>query len=414
MSTPSHSLWSASRFESLMACPGKLVMEAGLESRSSKYAAEGTAAHQVLTWALTEDLPAAAYIGRIIMVEDYSFEVDDEMAGHVQTCVDYVQDLRGIDGALFTELKVNYSSYLDVDREDAWGTADVIVVRDEEIAVVDFKYGRGVEVSAENNPQISLYALGALQALDGVAGDFRRVRLAIHQPRIRSAASEWDCNVSDLEQWGRTEARAAVAECTAAWRTGFGQDEERWASAYLRPTETGCRFCLAKATCPALRNTVALTVADRSPATPDEFEQLEPVTSFGADWIAAALSRVDLIEEWCRAVRAEAERLLLEGETVPGWKLVAGKKGARQWSDAYAAEDLMQRYCLTPAQIYDMKLISPTSAQKLVKTGALDPDQWEALQKLVTQAEGKPHVAPETDSRPALDVRSVADDFIAV
>lgn len=436
-----HSYWSASKFESIMLCPGKIVLEDGAPDNTNAYAAEGTAAHQVLTWALQEERPAAAYIGRLIHLNDagkpcepdaavYQFEVDDEMAEHVQVCIDYVTDLRGDDGIVFADIKVNYSTYLDVFEDTAWGTADVIIARGAELIVVDFKYGRGVEVDADGNPQMSLYGLGALQAYQGVVADFERVRLAISQPRIKRAPSEWDCSVEELEAWGRSTARSAVVSCMTAVQVG----KDHWAfdETYLRPSEKACKFCKAKATCPALREEIAATVFEALPSSPEEFAEQAPlaIAADDAEWISACLSRVDLIEDWCKAVRAEAERRLLAGESVPGYKLVQGKKGERQWRDAKEAEELLKTMRVPMDKMYDMTVISPTSAEKLApkydkngklvppKDGApapiIGPRQWPKLKELIKQKDGKPHVAPESDSRPALVVTPVIEDFTDV
>jgi hypothetical protein len=436
MSQPAHSYWSASKFESLMLCPGKIVLEDGAPDNTNAYAAEGTAAHQVLTWALQDDRPASAYIGRLIHLDSrgkpcepdasvYTYEVDDEMAVHVQVCIDYCTDLKGDDGVVFADIRVNYSTYLGVEEHTAWGTADVIIARGEELIVVDFKYGRGVEVDAEKNPQMSLYGLGALQAYQGLVADFERVRMAISQPRIKSAPSEWDCSVEELETWGRSTARSAVASCITASAIlspdQGGMAGNEWEATFLRPAEKACKFCKAKATCPALRNEVAATVSTlgATPATPDEFADVETATTEAlkhADeaWLAAALSKVDLIEDWCKAIRAETERRLLAGDKVSGFKLVQGKRGARQWADAKVAEETLKTMRVKLEDMYDFKLISPTTADKLAKAGTIGPRQWPKLQTLITQNEGKPHVAPESDSRPALVVTPVVDDFTDV
>lgn len=432
--TAAHSYWSASKFESLMLCPGKIVLEDGAPDNTNAYAAEGTAAHQVLTWALQEERPAAAYIGRQIHLNAagkpcepadavYTYAVDDEMAEHVQVCIDYVNDLRGDDGVVFADIRVNYSTYLDVAEDTAWGTADVIIARGAELIVVDFKYGRGVEVDAERNPQMSLYGLGALQAYQGLVADFERVRMAISQPRIKRAPSEWDCSVEELETWGRSTARSAVATCQQAKaidRTNV-VSAVSWEDVFLRPAEKACKFCKAKATCPALRDEVASTVSTlgATPASPDEFAELEMATTEAlkhADeaWLSAALSKVDLIEDWCKSVRAETERRLLAGDQVPGWKLVQGKKGARQWANAKEAEETLKSMRVKLEDMYDFKLISPTTAEKLHKAGTIGPRQWPKLQGLITQKDGAPHVAPESDSRPALVVTPVVDDFTDV
>jgi len=405
MSTPAHSKWSASGFEQKMLCPGSHLLQAGAPDNTSVYAAEGTAAHRVLTWALQYNTQASAFIGRYIDVAPaYTIEVTAEMAEHVQVCVDYFRDACGEWGVMLVDQRVNYARFLGVPADDAWGTADVILLLGEEIIVVDFKYGQGVAVEAANNPQMSLYALGALDGYS-MAGDFLRARLVISQPRVRRAPSEWDTTVEALIEWSDTHARRTVADCITA---AFGGNVEE----FLNPGEKQCKFCRAKATCPALREEVAFTFAERQPASPDEFRNLEPAHETDADWISAALDKVDMIEDWCKAIRAEAEKRLLAGDEVPGYKVVAGKRGARQWIDSGAVEEYLRKTLrLTIEQAYDLKLISPTSAEKLKKSGVIGDRQWTKIQELITQSTGKPHVAPVTDSRPALEITPVVEDF---
>lgn len=435
-----------------MLCPGKKVMEAGKPDVNTIYAAEGTAAHQLLTWALNQKADADFFLGLEIKVNEkgrvipegsdevaeWAFKVDDDMAGFVQTCIDYVKDLAGANGTIIVDTKVNYSTYLGVEFDVAWGTADVIVLRGNEIIVVDFKYGRGVEVSAgyddlENNrshpnPQMALYALGALAEYEPF-GDFTHARMAISQPRINSKPSEYDLSVEALVQWAEDEAQDAVAKCNLA-------ADAFEIAAYLEPGEKQCKFCRAKATCPALRNEVASAVAlTPTPATPEEFADMEVLTDSlkpndgedDAAWLAACLSKADLIEDWVKAVRAEVERRLLAGDQVPGYKLVQGKKGNRQWVDPKAAEELFKTMRLKEAQMYDFTLISPTTAEKLApkydKAGKLvppkegvpapiiGPRQWPKVKELITQKDGKAHVAPVDDPRPALVITPVVDDF---
>ena len=411
----SHSTWSASKFESIMLCPGKIVLEADKPNSTSKYAAEGTAAHQVLTWALQQGKPAAHFVSTVIEADGHIFEVDDDMARHVQVTIDYVTDLCGDDGIVLVDQRVNYSQYLDTPELEAWGTLDVAVLRGDEITSLDFKYGMGVEVSSDKNPQVMLYALGILATVQGLMGDFSKVRLSISQPRIKTAPSEYDMTVEDLEAWGRGAARDAVGACKAA-QGPHELTANDWNLVYLRPSEKSCKFCKAKASCPALRAEVAQAVGV-SAASPDEFadeEPLMPANTAGEAWLAASLDKCDLIEDWCKAVRAEVERRLLAGDGVPGYKLVAGKKGNRQWSDPKVVEETLKSMRLKEAEMYDFKLISPTSADKLAKAGTIGPRQWPKLQELIVQKDGSPHVAPVTDSRPALTVTPVVDDFTDV
>ena len=141
-------------------------------------------------------------------------------------------------------------------------------------------------------------------------------------------------------------------------------------------------------------------------ATLDEF--LVPDVTTGDNYLSVAMSKVGLVEDWCKAVRAEVERRLLAGQTVDGFKLVEGRRGNRKWSSDAEVEALFKSFRLRQDEMYDYSLISPTKAEKLLKD---TPKRWEKAEALISRAEGKPSVAPATDKRPALAVQSVADDF---
>lgn len=410
---PKHSPWGASKFEQIMLCPGSVVMQEGLPNTTSVYAAEGTAAHQVLTWALQQDKNAADFVGQEITVDDggmtYTFAIDDEMAQAVQVCIDYVRDTLD-DGMLLVDQSVDYSPYLGLPDGEAYGTADVAYLRpDGELVVLDYKHGRGVEVDATENPQIMLYALGTLNALNaiGMADDVISVRLCISQPRVKAAVSEWRTTVVELLAWAAGPATDAVVKVKV-----------EAAAPVLTPGEKQCKFCRAKATCPALRGVVHDTVYDDTAASPEEFGMVDdntvmsPQTPQDAARLAACLSKVDMIEDWCKAVRAEAERRMLAGEDLPGYKLVQGKRGARQWADKAAAEALLRKTFRLPVEkAYDLTLISPTTAEKLFMAGDIGPRQWPKAQGLIAQPEGKLHVAPVSDKREAITVRPVVEEF---
>lgn len=421
MAETKHSQWGASKFERIMLCPGSVVAQAGGGRGVSVYAAEGTAAHQVLTWALREERPATEYLGRVIEADGFTFTVDEDMAGHVQVCVDYVLAARGDDGVVLVDQRVEYSGLLGLDPGRAWGTLDVAVLRAmpdgaQELVVLDFKYGRGVEVVAEDNPQLMLYALGAFEDLAFLLDDVEKVRLVISQPRLTPKPTEWETTKTALRAWAKEHGRKAVETAQLALLEHGEIPAQAWAKAYLKPGEKQCTFCTAKATCPSLRDAVALTVGASEPASPDEFlSDIQPASPGGyeaCDWVAAALSKVDLIEGWCRAVRAEAERRLLAGETVPGFKLVKGKRGPRQWGDPAAVEKYLSETARLPDRVvYDLKLKSPTSLERLAKEGTIGPRQWKKLADYITQSDGSIHVAPEADPRPAIDTCPVVEDF---
>jgi hypothetical protein len=123
------------------------------------------------------------------------------------------------------------------------------------------------------------------------------------------------------------------------------------------------------------------------------------------------MDAISAIEDWCKAVRAKVEAELFAGRPVPGYKLVQGKKGNRQWTSKEEAEAMLKGFKLKVEEMYDLKLISPTSAEKLAKAAVIGPRQWPKLSAYITQAEGSPSVAPESDKRPALVVTPVADAF---
>lgn len=400
-------IFSASVLERLFACPGSAVLAADAERTSTQYSAWGTACHEVAADALENgDHVYAELHGTLITADDFEFKVDDEMVEVAKVYTDYVRDVAGADGTILVEQRVQFDQHLGVPAEhEAFGTADAIIVKGSEMIVVDLKTGRGVEVEVQDNAQLRAYALGALEIAEAVA-DIERVRMVIVQPRA-GGIKEHDLWVDELRAWARDHAAPAcrkVLEAVESFSVGF-----------LQPGEKQCKFCPAKATCPALRAEVTEITVGFTPASPDEFAEATVSAAdehSPADWLAAVLTKVDLIEDWCASVRAEAHRRLSEGQPVPGYKLVAGKRGARAWSDPQAAEELLRKtFRLTVEQAYDLKLISPTSAEKLKKTGVIGDRQWAKLQENITQSEGKPSVAPSSDPRPALTVGPVAEEF---
>jgi hypothetical protein len=422
-------IFGASSFERLMLCPGSAVLCADAPRRSSQYSAEGTAIHAASAAVLQgESWPLSGYK---VSADGHDFAWDADMEATGQAYVDYVL---GLDGDfLMVEQRVQFGPAIGVDDpEDGFGTADAIVGKGSELIVIDLKCGRGVEVTAGRdrtlgevdsvdrmkgpNPQLALYAIGALAEVQGLVGDFDTVRLVIVQPRA-GGVSEYVMTVEELDLWAKSYALDAVTQVKLAveFNSVTPVEPEMWRGQFLNPDEKQCKFCAAKATCPALRGEVLETVSPSvDKCTPEEFSDAM-IGSVGAaqpeHWLAACLGKVDLIEDWCKAVRAEAERRLCEGQPVPGYKLVAGKRGARQWTDPQAAEEALKSYRLKVEEMYDLKLISPTSAEKLAKAKVIGPRQWPKLQGLITQNEGKPHVAPESDPRPAITVAATTDDF---
>jgi hypothetical protein len=382
-----------------MRCPGSVQACADLPDESSKFADEGTAAHFLASECLGRGDEPFSHLGRTILVSRdgaewlpegwaagnaaSSFLVDQDMCLAVRDYVDYVRGVsKATGGALLVEQRLPISSLTG--ESGAHGTADAVILAEREIIVIDLKYGRGVAVDAEDNEQLQIYALAALREF-GLAQDFDQVRMVIHQPRL-GAVSEATLSIDDLAYFGERVLEAA----------GFTQ----YPDPRLNPSEKACRFCRAKATCPALRDEV-IEAFDATPVPADQGEQV----------LADCMGKVDLIEGWCKAVRAEAEARLLAGKPVPGWKLVQGKKGNRKWSSDADAEAMLKAMRIPHDRMYDYAVISPTSAEKLAKAEVIGPRQWPRVAALITQAEGKPSVAPESDKRPALVMSAVADAF---
>lgn len=150
----------------------------------------------------------------------------------------------------------------------------------------------------------------------------------------------------------------------------------------------------------------------KKPTLRPALENLEQrIAEQDEEHLAICMDSVDLIEGWCKAVRAESERRMLAGKAVPGWKLVTGKQGNRAWADPVEAETMLKKMRLKKEEMYDYTLISPTTAEKLATAGTIGEKQWSKLQDHICRANGKPSVAPVTDPRPALEMRPVADEF---
>jgi hypothetical protein len=362
-----------------IACPGSVKMCDGLEDLGSAYAEEGTLAHDLAAHILTSFEP---HVGRwpADMVENVLLYTNAVRAG------------AGKHEALMVEQRVDFSHVLE--QPNCFGTADCIVLAGDEIQIHDLKYGMGVKVDAEENPQLMLYALGALRDYDMIA-EFKTARLFIHQVRL-GHVSEWRVSVEDLHRFGE-KARHAAA---------YALGEQP----VLNPGEKQCKFCRAKAHCPALAAHVEEVVGSKFDNLDAEEIEQGP-ERMGTNYLAHCMGAVSLVEDWCKGVRARVERELLAGNTIDGWKLVQGRKGARKWTSEKEAEETLKKMKLKVEAMYDFKVISPTTAEKLAKAKTIGPRQWPALQALITQSDGGLSVAPASDKRPAASLTASAEDF---
>ena len=400
MTDKKHAVLSPSSSHRWLACPASVALSKEIPNESSVFAEEGTRAHEFAESAALL-VRAGEYTPNHLMFAD----CDEEMRDAVDF---YARTVANIASAEWTVFEVECGLSLDflTGEKGSNGTADCLIVTGKTLHIVDFKYGRGVKVSAFRNTQLAMYALAAMEFY-GLFAPIESVKLHIVQPRLNHYDT-WEVSVADMSWF-----KDAVAE-RAALATMLYNDPSKVEDQYFDAGCEVCQFCLAKSKCPKFTEHTRNAIIEAFPVMPEETKaELGNILVVPSDPVnlAKAYGAIDAIELWIKTVRETMHRRLNNGEKIEGYKLVTGRPGNRKWKNEAEAEALMKKMRVKEPQMYERKLISPTKAERLVKTEAIGPRQWKQLEELIERPEGKPAVALESDPRPAI---TIADGFTAL
>lgn len=379
MSPTKHAALGASNAHRWLHCPGSVAAESGITDTGSVFAQEGTAAHELSELTLRKNKQPQYWIGKALE-EMPEWVVDEEMADYVQVYTDYCRAIAKDADEVFIEQTVSYEDWVP----QGFGTNDfgALLIEDKRIKIADLKYGKGVQVDAENNPQAMLYALGTY-AEYGWVSEFDYIDIAIVQPRLNHI-SEWTISVKDLLKWAEwVSQRAEIA---------LSKDAERV------PGEKQCRFCKAKATCKALmKYTEDIIMAEF-----DDLDDMPSPDTLSDKELRKVLEMKGLIEGWLSSVETVVRERLEGGGSFDGFKLVEGRS-LRKWTNEQTAAETLTE-ALGADVAFKSTLISPAQAEK-----ALKKDERKLLDDIVVKPAGKPTLVPESDKRPAINLTD--EDF---
>lgn len=369
-----HALLSASGAHRWLECTPSAQLELQFPQSTSEYAEEGTAAHELC------ELTARYWLGEISEAEyenqrdelakgkyynaemqecanDYAKFVAEKTAAARETCEDAFTAL---------EVRADFSKYV----KDGFGTGDCIIVSDNVLEIIDFKYGKGVRVEAAGNPQMKLYALGAYLEYNTLF-DIDSVRMTIFQPRLSGVQSSDEITVKELLEWAE---KYVKPRAKLAYR---GEGE-------FAPSEEVCKFCRAKAQCKAR--------ADKNLKLFDEAPDILLLTPEDAGKI---LEQAGDIQSWLADLESLVSSTLLAGQPVEGWKMVEGRSN-RRFTDELKVVAAMKAAGYDESLLYERKLITLTQMEKDFGKKAVA----ETLGELIIKPQGKPTLAPAKDKRP--------------
>ena len=379
-----HAILSPSGAHRWMHCPPSAQLEKRFPDERSDYAAEGTFAHRVadlrLSRAIANTLKPSIYKKQLAELKKdswYSTALEEYVEAYVAQVTEIFLTTKKNckDTLVLLEQKLDFSEWVP----GGFGTGDVVVISDDTLEVIDLKYGKGVPVSAEDNPQTRLYGLGAIRTYQ-MLYDFSKVRLTIIQPRLDSISTE-ELTVDELIAWADEQVKPKAAQANAGKGEFCAGDH--------------CRFCRARATCRArAEHNMELVKYDFQDAfllTPSE--------------IAEILGKAEELVRWASDVKEHAlDQAINHGEKFPGWKLVEGKSN-RKYSDEEAVAQTLIKADYKEDAIYKPKeLLGITALEKEVGKKKFS----QLLGELIIKPAGKPTLVPESDKRPEISSTDAA------
>lgn len=383
-----HALLSPSSAHRWLNCPLAPRLEATLPERPSEFAREGTVAHSVCEITAKKKFKKvkAVEYNRVIKRLKNNEAWDDEMLHTAEIYVEHLTERAMAfqnEPYIAFEVKVDVSDYVP----DAFGRCDCVMFAGDTLIITDYKHGKGVPVSPEENPQLMLYALGALKLYKPLFGDaLKKVEVYIDQPR-RDSYEGWGCDMDELLSWGESiKPKAQMAFM------GFGEYHAGpW-----------CQFCRANGICKAQ--------ASQQIGAFDDFKDCvagHNVAILSPEEMGIVLSQGEDLVMWYEAVKKRALEVMLNGESIPGYKVVEGRS-SRCWTDQDKALDKLQESGIDRAIIYDSVPKTLAQLEKVLGTAKFK----ELVGEFVTKPQGKPTLAPESDSR--REFNSAAADFAGV
>lgn len=372
-----HALLSASSASRWMSCTPSAIAESAYPDKGSEFAREGTLAHAIAALKLKRvmDMDTDAEEKEIAELSPlyHTGEMEEFTDGYVEFVLDRWRDARQDSGIsdLLVERRLDFSCYVP----EGFGTGDAVIVTDGTLEIIDLKYGKGVKVSAIDNPQMRLYALGAIDFYD-YAYNIDTIRMTIYQPRLANISTE-EMPVSELRKWAEEE----LAPLAMLASKGRG----------TRKPGDHCRFCKAAADCTALarKSLETFYLGEGDYLTPDVMAR-------------EVLPKIPMLQSWIDRVKEASLERALRGEEFPGWKVVAGRS-TRKITDPtqlvvrLTAEGFESGHLFRPQELRTL-----TDLEKIVGKKRFA----EVCGDCVEKKPGKPTLVPETDKRESLDPKN--------